>query len=44
LSRLEKAEGLDATQLLLALGDVDRAEALLRQLVARLPAATGPGD
>jgi hypothetical protein len=40
--RLEKAEGLDTTQLSLALGDVERDEALLRQLVARLPDQDGP--
>jgi hypothetical protein len=35
---------LDAAALAQAFADVARAEALLRQLVARLPAENGPGD
>jgi hypothetical protein len=34
---IELAAGLDAATLAQALGDVDRAAALLRQLLARLP-------
>jgi hypothetical protein len=34
--------GLDAAALAKALGDAERAEALLRQLLARLPAQGGP--
>jgi hypothetical protein len=41
-SRLAKAKALDAAQLSLAFGDMDRATALLRQLLARLPAEGDP--
>jgi hypothetical protein len=36
-SRLAKAKALDAAKLSLALGDMDQATALLRQLLARRP-------
>jgi hypothetical protein len=40
--RLETAEAFDATQLTRALGDLERATALMRQLLARLPSEDGP--